>query len=539
MSLKIKQKIINFIKNKLHKKVHYPKASIDTIIDVCYVLDTLIGHGNIKNIFEFGARYGEDTIEFAKRYPNTQIYSYECNPNTIKKCKKNVSKYKNINLTNKAISDCISELEFFSIDKKQTKTTHVDGNQGASSLFKASGKYPIENYVQNSVKVQSTTLEHELILNNIDVIDFMWMDVQGAELKALIGLGNKIENVKIILAETEYFEIYKDQPLFNELCEFLDNKGYKFIGNLTESEYSADALFINTKFFNIDEVLKLDKSKIKRLNKGLQKFLYIKDFDFYKYPKYNCSSNEKIDVMIPTCTKDLKTLEKTIEGIRKNVKHPIENIYIISPQENIKNFDNLQNCILVDENTVLPINVSDINYYPQGIDRRGWIFQQLLKLNVDNICKNDNILIVDSDTIFSRPQIFIEDNKTILNCSDEYHIPYSKPNKKLLNMNKRFDVSFVSHHMLINKIFLKEIKQRIENECNEIWYQAILNSLDNNEISSFSEYELYGNYMYYFHNDKIKLRYWYNLSTNNKGNSTVDGKTKNLYKTISYHSYNQ
>jgi FkbM family methyltransferase len=104
-------------------------------------VDQIIGHRNVKIVFEFGSRYGKDTIEFAKKYPKATIYGFECNTETLPKCKENTAQFPNIVLTEKAVSDVDGTLSFWPIDKEKTETTWEDGNQGASSLLKASGKY--------------------------------------------------------------------------------------------------------------------------------------------------------------------------------------------------------------------------------------------------------------------------------------------------------------------------------------------------------------------------------------------------------------
>ena len=206
--------------------------------------------GGVKNIFEFGSRYGEDTCEFAKKYHDAIIYSFECNPEVLPICRKSIAEFPNIVLTEKAVSDEIGTVTFYSIDKEKTITTWQDGNQGASSLFKASGKYEVEQYVQKEITVKCTTLNAFVTEHKISSIDLLWMDVQGAELKALKGLGEKLNIVKCMNIEVEFMEIYSEQPLFEEIREFLESKFFKFLGFATKSKYSADAIFVNSEVIN-------------------------------------------------------------------------------------------------------------------------------------------------------------------------------------------------------------------------------------------------------------------------------------------------
>ena len=257
---------------------------------------------------------------------------------------------------------------------------------------------------------------------------------------------------------------------------------------------------------------------------------------FYYLPNKDVCSDIPLDVIIPTCSKDYRTLKMVVDSIRKYVKHPIGKIMIIAPKGDLENFCKDNNLVFIDENTVLPITKKDIKYTPCGKDRSGWIFQQLLKLNSDTLTDKDYFLIVDSDTVFTRPQTFIDNKcRMLLNCSDEYHRPYFETYKKLTPLKKRYKKSFVCHHMLFSVKFLCELKNVISEHTNSVWYKAILDNLDNNEISCFSEYETYGNYMYFIHPDSIYLRYWFNKAVLLSDYNNI--KRKNRYKTVSMHAY--
>ncbi len=224
--------------------VHMPEKS-KYVHNVCLIADELIGHSYVRYVFEFGSRYGEDSIQFAKKYPDATVFCFECNPNTKDACSENVSKYSNVIFSENAISDSVGDAVFYAIDSAKTRTTWIDGNQGASSLFQASGMYPVEEYSQFPVTVKTTTLKTVMELYEVPRIDILWMDVQGAELLALAGLQERISDVRIVFLEVEFVEIYKQQPLFEDVRKKLEMSGFCFAGFLAVGEFSGDALFLN------------------------------------------------------------------------------------------------------------------------------------------------------------------------------------------------------------------------------------------------------------------------------------------------------
>jgi FkbM family methyltransferase len=207
-----------------------------------------------STIFEFGSRYGEDTIELARLNPDSIVYSFECNPNTLDECKRNVDGYKNIYFTNSAIGNIDGEIDFYSIDEKNTISEWPDGNQGASSLLKASETYYVEKYSQNKIRVPITTLKRFMEDRKIPEISLLWMDIQGAEKMALEGLGEKISNVKIIHLEVEFKEIYQGQPLFKEMHNYFIKNNFTLLGFTNIGKTAGDAVYLN-KNTNMKRVL--------------------------------------------------------------------------------------------------------------------------------------------------------------------------------------------------------------------------------------------------------------------------------------------
>jgi methylase of polypeptide subunit release factors len=61
------------------------------------MIENFIEHIENKNghfiIFDIGSRDCQQSIEFYNAFPNSIIYAFECNPNTINICRKNIEKY--------------------------------------------------------------------------------------------------------------------------------------------------------------------------------------------------------------------------------------------------------------------------------------------------------------------------------------------------------------------------------------------------------------------------------------------------------------
>ena len=249
----------------------------------------------------------------------------------------------------------------------------------------------------------------------------------------------------------------------------------------------------------------------------------------------------RIDILITCLPKDVDILPLTIKSIFEHIKHKIDTIYIVSPEgKEIQDYCKSNHYTFVNEKEVLGFDKNYIKYEVNGLDRSGWLLQQLLKLSGDTICKNEHFLVVDADTLFIKPRTFKIDKKTIIDFSDEYHLPYYRTYEKLLKLKHRSPVSFICHYMLFEKKKLRSLKLHIENIHKDKWYDAIINNIDPFESSSFSEFETYANFVLEKYRKEYILEYWFNKSLN-RIESNIDTEITHLnhkYKTVSYHTYN-
>ena len=200
----------------------------------------------VEVIFDVGACHALESVELSKKYPNAKVYTFEANPVSYNVCLENTEGYDSITVINEAVNDYDGICKFYPMDKEKTITTWEDGNQGASSLYRANGQYDfIEKYVQYEIEVPCTRLDTFCERNGIDKIDIIWMDLQGAELKALQSLGPLLDTVQIIHTELEMNPMYEGQCLFNDVNEYLTNNGFDLEYGDTNVQFGSNFIFTN------------------------------------------------------------------------------------------------------------------------------------------------------------------------------------------------------------------------------------------------------------------------------------------------------
>ena len=165
-------------------------------------------------VLDIGANIGYYTLLFARIVgPLGKVYAFEPEPSTFKLLKKNISvnNYKNVCLVNKAVSDTESKIPFY-VSKN---------NLGGHSIYKPD-------------KGSSKTFVDAIILdkyfNNDFKVDFIKIDIEGAEVKALKGMKNIIKRSPElkILTEINPFMLSKSGTGVKELFDYITDLGFTF-----------------------------------------------------------------------------------------------------------------------------------------------------------------------------------------------------------------------------------------------------------------------------------------------------------------------
>lgn len=192
-------------------------------------------------VLDIGSRDLSAAMAFKYRWPSSRVYAFECNPLALQRCS---NMFDLVELFPYAVLDRNGKTDFWAIDPERTRTSHRDGNIGASSVYRANPEYPYETYEQNLIEVECLRLDDWSAAVGIGAIDVVWMDIQGAELQALHGMGQLLKTVKVIQMEVEHKRIYLDQPLFPEVDRFMTEAGFRCIAEYRHSDWASDVIYV-------------------------------------------------------------------------------------------------------------------------------------------------------------------------------------------------------------------------------------------------------------------------------------------------------
>ena len=192
-------------------------------------------------IVEAGGNTGVDTVKLCDMFPNATVHTFEPIPllyEHIKSFNKN-----NLKLYNKALSDKNGKFDFY-------MDMNPEGLHGASSLLKASEHY--KNYVgyEQKIKVDCTTLKSFMINEGVDVIDFMWLDIEQYEYKMLKASEECLKKIKYLYTEINYSNFRDNQDSAEDLITLLEDNKFELLflapqGNPIRFSWQGNGLFLN------------------------------------------------------------------------------------------------------------------------------------------------------------------------------------------------------------------------------------------------------------------------------------------------------
>jgi|YNPBryBLVA2012_1023415.scaffolds.fasta_scaffold07070_2 FkbM family methyltransferase len=232
----IKQ-VLKSIKRNLLKIASIFRPELTPITSGTFDLDelvTLLGNDD-PVILEIGANDGSHTALFLERFPRAKIYAFEPDPRACEKFQQRLGTDPRVVLEKIAISAIDGEIDFFMSDSRPSE--HIPAHWDMSSSIRKPKKH-LEVFpwctFEQTIKVPTHRLDTWLQRAGIQHIDFIWADVQGAEI-------DLIQGGKTALAHTRYFyteyaneELYEGQVCLRDMLRLLPNFQliYRFSGDV-------------------------------------------------------------------------------------------------------------------------------------------------------------------------------------------------------------------------------------------------------------------------------------------------------------------
>lgn len=221
---KFLSRISKSLQNALENKMNDNELSGE------YRVLRILAKSNPKVVFDVGANMGFWTKELKKYSSKSEVYLFEPVPETFSVLTQNLEGLPNLNFFQLALSNSVETLDF----------KYYPDNSYFSSIYSS-----FSNPNFKLLKVEALNGDEFCYSNNVDSIDILKIDVEGAEEKVLEGFARMIGEQKIRVIQFEYgpFNI-ESRVLLKDFYNILKQNGYR-VGKIYPkwidwSEYSIE-----------------------------------------------------------------------------------------------------------------------------------------------------------------------------------------------------------------------------------------------------------------------------------------------------------
>lgn len=171
-------------------------------------------------IFDVGAYTGEVAKTYRKIFPRATVYCFEPFGGSFRELEK------------LSIDPLVKRFPVAMSDQVGKTMLNVNTDLSCNSFFPRPQNEPAYYSAQarnvDQVEIETTTIDSFCNKENIERIDILKLDVEGAEIKALKGAHNKLSShaVTLIYTEVMFISHYEGGCLYHELAGLLEQYGY-------------------------------------------------------------------------------------------------------------------------------------------------------------------------------------------------------------------------------------------------------------------------------------------------------------------------
>lgn len=195
----------NLFGHKIYRtnKFWFAQCVIELFVDQVYWFKT---ERKDPIIIDCGSNIGLSIIFFKRLYPESYILAFEADENISNISRKNIAEFNltNVDIINSAVWISDGEMTFLSDNS-------LGGRLDDSNLSD-----------KNKIK----TIRLKSYLDQYDKIDFLKIDIEGAEYEVIMDCSDSLNNVSNLFIE--YHSFSKDTQHLNEILDVLTKAGFRY-----------------------------------------------------------------------------------------------------------------------------------------------------------------------------------------------------------------------------------------------------------------------------------------------------------------------
>ena len=207
-------------------------------------------------IIDCGANWGLSVIYFKLKFPGATILAYEADEAIYRLAMDNLAgfQFSNVNLYNKAIWNSNGTLVFSSEGSVGGSVTGLHINSAVQDFADAPPESWVGNYntyygVHKTIEKEVKAVRLKTILKEYAKIDFLKIDIEGAEHKVILDSAKELHRVEKMFVE---YHSFPDQPqVLHEILKVISNSGFRYYIKEAANNYSHPFIRDKVKLYDL------------------------------------------------------------------------------------------------------------------------------------------------------------------------------------------------------------------------------------------------------------------------------------------------
>jgi FkbM family methyltransferase len=216
----------------------------------------IFGNAPSLSVVDAGAHHGHTVVQYLEHFPKCRVIALEPEPGNFAIAKETLAPF----------GERVELLPFALGETDGSVPLRLTSHSGAHSLLEVDDmRYydaPVETLTP--IAVRMVKLESILAERQLDRLDILKMDIQGAELLALRGAAKLLARhaIRLIALEVLFQPLYRNQPAFWDIADYLRSHGYALQGIYEQRHHEAnhailrwaDAVFVTPELAALPQV---------------------------------------------------------------------------------------------------------------------------------------------------------------------------------------------------------------------------------------------------------------------------------------------
>jgi len=173
-------------------------------------------------VCDVGAR-GAAPEELAPLFGDMLYYAFDADEEECNRLRQLDHPFRERSLFPYFIGSDAPETPFYLYKARGESSTFLPGKRFATVFAGA------EFGVEREITMSSISLDTFFANEEAHLPDFLKLDTQGSELEILRGASRAVQSATLIEVEVEFIEVYKGQPLFKDVLEFMTANGFELL----------------------------------------------------------------------------------------------------------------------------------------------------------------------------------------------------------------------------------------------------------------------------------------------------------------------